>query len=265
MTTKKCPACGQDNSQGAKFCRSCGTPLQTGSHGVGPDVGKSTGDSFQKATEILDTVASTASKIESTVTKAAQIGTAAQEISQVIIRPPAEWQVVVGDILPAAGEKIVEQGMETAEERVKQVVSQKITDVLSDTPLSGKSEPDRFNNLPETFVPVEKPLKSGANLLCPSCKQPVNPGAKFCKTCGARIPVKKPSSPVQTNGIDPNLPVCTSCKAPLSPTEKYCRHCGEPTGSFARHGMEGSVTHCPSCGKDLKPGAKFCRHCGTKI
>ncbi|HOW06052.1 zinc-ribbon domain-containing protein [Methanospirillum hungatei] len=46
MTTKKCPACGQDNSQGAKFCRSCGTPLQTGSHGVGPDVGKSTGDSF---------------------------------------------------------------------------------------------------------------------------------------------------------------------------------------------------------------------------
>lgn len=103
------------------------------------------------------------------MTKAAQIGTAAQEISRVIIRPPAEWQVVVGDILPAAGEKIVEQGMETAEERVKQVVSQKITDVLSDTLLSGKSEPDRFNNLPETFVPGEKPLKSGANLLCPSC------------------------------------------------------------------------------------------------
>lgn len=265
MTTIKCPKCGVDNTKGAKFCKSCGAPAQTGSQPASPDASRNTVDPIQKATEILDTVASTASKIESTVTKAAQIGTAAREISQVVIRPPAEWQVVVGDILPTAGEKIVEQGVHVAEQKVQQAVNQKIADVLSDTPPSGKSESDRLNNLPETFVPVEKPSKSDKKLLCPSCNRPINPGAKFCKECGARISITKLSHPFQTNEIDPNLPVCTSCMTPLSSEEKFCRHCGEPTGPPAHTGRESSAPVCPSCGKDLKPGAKFCRHCGTKI
>ena len=265
MTTKKCPTCGEENTKGAKFCRSCGAPLQTVSQSASPDAAGRTGDPIQKATEILDTVASTASKIESTVTKAAKIGTAAQEISQVVIRPPAEWQVVVGDILPAAGEKILEQGVHMAEQKVQQAVHQKISDVLSDTPPSGNHESARLKNLPETFVPVENSPKTGEKHLCPSCNRPINPGAKFCKECGAPIPNTKLPHPFQTNEIDPNLPVCTSCMTPLSPEEKFCRHCGEPAGPSAQTDRKSSAPVCPSCGKDLKPGAKFCRHCGTKI
>ncbi|MCZ2416979.1 MAG: zinc ribbon-containing protein [Burkholderiales bacterium] len=72
----------------------------------------------------------------------------------------------------------------------------------------------------------------------------------------------KAPGPIQTNEIDPNLPVCTSCKAPISPGEKYCRHCGETRGLPAQSPGEVPVPVCPSCGKDLKQGKKYLRDCG---
>lgn len=88
-----------------------------------------------------------------------------------------EWQVVVGGILPAAGEKIVQHGVTMTQQKVVERVNQEIPDVLSGTPSSGKSVSEQFKNIPEIFVPVEDPSKSGGNVLCPSCNHPLNPSA----------------------------------------------------------------------------------------
>jgi len=46
-------------------------------------------------------------------------------------------------------------------------------------------------------------------MLCPSCKQPVRAGAKFCEHCGASLVV-----------------TCPKCGAALRPDAKFCDVCG---------------------------------------
>ena len=48
---------------------------------------------------------------------------------------------------------------------------------------------------------------------CPTCNRPVEPGYKFCKTCGTRIP---------------ELSVCSKCGTQFIHPEKFCDLCGAP-------------------------------------
>jgi hypothetical protein len=60
--------------------------------------------------------------------------------------------------------------------------------------------------------PAVKEEKPAPQNICPSCNSTVRPEAKFCPSCGARIPV-----------------VCSRCNAPLSPQAKFCPNCGQKT------------------------------------
>src|SRR5512137_2730234 len=55
---------------------------------------------------------------------------------------------------------------------------------------------------------------------CPTCNRPVEPGYKFCKTCGTRIP---------------ELSTCSKCGTQFIAPVKYCDLCGAPV-------IQGEVT-----------------------
>ena len=48
---------------------------------------------------------------------------------------------------------------------------------------------------------------------CPTCNRPVEPGYKFCETCGTRIP---------------ELSTCSKCGTQFIAPVKYCDLCGAP-------------------------------------
>ncbi len=48
---------------------------------------------------------------------------------------------------------------------------------------------------------------------CPACNRPVEPGYKFCETCGTRIP---------------ELSTCSKCGTQFMAPVKYCDLCGAP-------------------------------------
>lgn len=78
---------------------------------------------------------------------------------------------------------------------------------------------------------------------CPSCKQPVAAGVKFCNHCGGKMVT---------------APVCPECKNEVPQGGKFCPHCG---GKMAPAGLK----KCPKCDNELAEGAKFCMECGEKI
>jgi hypothetical protein len=56
-------------------------------------------------------------------------------------------------------------------------------------------------------------LNAASSSICPSCKQPLRQGAKFCDNCGAPAPVSHN---------------CRSCGKPLRPGARFCDDCGTP-------------------------------------
>jgi hypothetical protein len=76
---------------------------------------------------------------------------------------------------------------------------------------------------PKKIVPVIAarakfgPAPSSQPALCPSCRQPLTPGKKFCTNCGAEgVPQPAPSSPA----------TCPACGKPLTPGKSFCGSCG---------------------------------------
>lgn len=215
---KFCPKCGTANKTDAKFCRSCREKFAP--------AGGITAETVQKAADVATTVASTVSKVGSAVGTAGKIAETAEEISQVVIRPPAEWKVVVGDMLPAAGGKIVESAVTAAGTQVQQQVQQKVQEAVTRqvSEMASKNLPEP----PEPIVPVT-----------PSGQQ--------------QSSARQPAGPVSA---------CQKCGTPLKPGAKFCNSCGSAVSGVQK---TVSVTVCPSCGEPLTPGKQFCRSCGHKM
>jgi uncharacterized paraquat-inducible protein A len=57
---------------------------------------------------------------------------------------------------------------------------------------------------------------------CPHCGNGVAPGAKFCRSCGERIPEQQPA----TQSPIPNVTTCPECGVSLSNNAKFCSGCG---------------------------------------
>jgi len=76
---------------------------------------------------------------------------------------------------------------------------------------------------------------------CSNCQTPLPQGAKFCATCGTKVP---------------ETGVCVECKSQLLPGAKFCPNCGSKVSQ---------ETACPNCQTKLPPGAKFCANCGNKM
>ena len=216
---KFCPKCGTANKIDAKFCRSCREKFVA--------AGILTAESMQKAADVANTVASTVSKVGSAVSTAGKIAQTAGELSQVVIRPPAEWKVVVGDMLPAAGQKMAESAVAAAENQVQQQVQQKVEEAV--TRKVSDIISDKVPEPPESLVPVSPsnqpqpsaPQASGSVITCPHCGNVLKSGVKFCGSCGSVIAgIPKTVS----------VPVCPSCGRPLTPGKKFCASCGYKLG-----------------------------------
>ena len=113
--------------------------------------------------------------------------------------------------------------------------------------------------------------------MCPSCGTAIQPGKKFCMTCGSPVRAhaaellvvpKAPSLPPHP-GVIPEKPVpppkCPGCGAVQEPGKKFCGKCGVAViQASAPQAMFRSST-CLQCGSPVEPGKKFCGKCGAKM
>jgi pSer/pThr/pTyr-binding forkhead associated (FHA) protein len=125
---------------------------------------------------------------------------------------------------------------------------------------------------------------------CPSCHQPLTPGAAFCDNCGASVsaaPQAPMGQPAQPMGMMPPIggggANCPSCGSPNTPGSAFCDSCGAalsqaapmaapiqagqgyvptppPMAAPAAGGM-----NCPNCKAALTPGSAFCDNCGQSV
>lgn len=84
------------------------------------------------------------------------------------------------------------------------------------------------------------PLQMDAGRRCVRCNYLTEPGARFCRNCGA--PQPRP---------------CLQCGYPVRPGARFCQKCG------AR--AQDAETPCLKCGTPNRPGARFCRHCRAPL
>lgn len=248
MTGGFCPECGTPHTSGAKFCPKCGASLSSP-----PPSGTGT---LEKAAEVVDKVSSTVSKVESTMRSAGKITQTARQLSTITIRPPAEWKVVVGEVLPVAGQKVVDTAVSTAKQQVEQKVRGEVTKQITEK-IGTLKKP--LEGVPQERVvpsPAGSPANSGGSLreggsphvtpqerpggavppeqtapgtvphaVCPYCGTPVKSGVKFCGSCGARMGGSPPVSPAT-----PPSPTCPGCGAAIVAGKKFCGMCGQKLG-----------------------------------
>jgi membrane protease subunit (stomatin/prohibitin family) len=81
-------------------------------------------------------------------------------------------------------------------------------------------------------------------LVCPACKNPVAPDAKFCPSCGHHLMV---------------IQQCAKCGENLPPTARFCPRCGAPVE------LKAVPRTCPHCGAEALKDSTFCNNCGEKL
>lgn len=258
MTENKkfCPKCGTAHTPSAKFCRKCGETFSV-QNGF-PET-----DMLRKAANTLDKAESTLSKVTSTVTSAESLAERSQTLSTLIIQPPVEWSVFVGDIDSEAGKKAIERMFSETEGkiegRIQQEVSTRIEDVIEKTrepqPLKSVSSP-----------PSTQPMESSGSI-CPSCGTTIQPNKKFCGTCGAKVTVPIPEpAPTTIKPPSTSRMICPKCEILVAPGKKFCGRCGTPVVPRAKVDVSvPKVPTCPKCGSPITPGKKFCGSCGGKL
>ncbi len=236
MTGKenRCPKCGDSCSPGAQFCGSCGYRFDE----------KGTRDLARKVQETVRSAESAARTAESAVRTATQV-------RDLVITPPAEWKVVVGDRLPEA---VAAKATAAVQEKAADLVAEKAKEGLERVIFTTAKSPDT----PAPAMPSPEP----AGERCTSCGASLRSGVKFCGSCGAKnVPTvkKEPAKPAVAPGEDQ----CAACGALLRPGVKFCGSCGSavttPVKAIPLTGQ------CAACGAVLKPGAKFCGSCGAKV
>ena len=231
---KFCPKCGNSCAPAVKFCGSCGYRFDE----------KDSGDLARKVQETVRSAESAARTAESAVR-------AATQVRDLVIIPPAEWKVVVGDRLPEA---LAAKATTTVQGKAADLVAEKAKEGLERVIFTTAKSHD----IPASATPPPEP----AGERCPSCGALLQPGVKFCGSCGAAyIPPMKKEPPKPTPA--PGTERCAACGAALKPGVKFCGSCGSavttPVKTIPLAGQ------CASCGAVLKPGVKFCGSCGAKV
>ena len=214
-TKKFCTKCGTARKNEAKFCSACGEPF--------PSAHPAAAGTLDRASEIAGKVSSTVSSVESTISSAQNIAQAAGQLSPIVIRPPGQWKVVVGELLPVAGQKMVDSAVSTArqqvEQKVREEVSQQITEKFRTPAQPARGGP---TTPPESFVPQHMVPHVTSGGTCPSCGTQFKPGARFCRNCGARFDGGASAPPAS-----PPSPTCPRCRTVIVPGKKFCGNCGQ--------------------------------------
>lgn len=95
--------------------------------------------------------------------------------------------------------------------------------------------------------------------ICPSCKAENEDNAKYCESCGTKLPE------VSLEETANDGKVCHSCGMLNESNARFCEKCGarlvEDIGNSSL--KKGEV--CPLCGAVNEEGSKFCEECGTYL
>ena len=88
---------------------------------------------------------------------------------------------------------------------------------------------------------------------CPRCGNAVEPGKRFCLSCGMAL------------RECPGIPCCQTCGAAARSQDRFCLVCGgkvalKPEAAAPRSAAQ---TFCRQCGAHLAVGTKFCTACGA--
>lgn len=255
---KFCTKCGTSNNIDVKFCRNCGEGLSSPMN--------SATEFLEKGNQVLNNVSSTVSKVESAFNTVAKVGSATDQISKFIVRPPAEWKVVVGEMMPAAGQVIAETAIHTAGQKIQEKVTEVVSEKLDNSgDLSEQISRSTGPIVPENTVNHTSKIPEDPGQFCVKCNSPVISGSKFCKNCGAQIKSPLSDSRIQTSSS--NALFCSSCQAPLTNEMKFCKKCGKKVEivNNTMKGVNSTDKLCPSCGSVAAVGVKFCKNCGTKF
>jgi hypothetical protein len=197
-----CPQCGTPNRPESRFCRSCGKSLAPGKEPAG--AGRE-----DNAARLTGTITSVMSTAESTLQQAGSLLKSAEAATPLVIRPPTQWKVVVGDIASAKADSAVREAVGNVTQKGREKVKSEIERKMDDIP-AGTTPPARPG-----------PAGSGALLSCPSCGGPVHGSEKFCGSCGAKLVAPAPGpQPAGPEGR------CPACGAPTTPGKKFCGSCG---------------------------------------
>lgn len=194
-----CPRCGNPRSPGARFCGSCGFRFEE-----------------QRTVEIVKKAQETVRSAESAVRVAESAVRTAGEVRDLVITPPAEWKVVIGDRLPEA---LAARAASAVESRVAGIVVDQATSALEKA-VSGPGT----DGSPRTAGPQKAPGGGGAvpGAQCSSCGAALTPGARFCGSCGAAVSPER---------MHKTAMLCPACGAPVRPGAKFCGSCGAKIGS----------------------------------
>ena len=88
---------------------------------------------------------------------------------------------------------------------------------------------------------------------CPRCFRTVEPGAKFCTTCGTQHGAEAAAAETPTPHIhaEGDVWICEACQAENPFDDAFCTHCGK-------------TRLCFECGRSIPVDEKFCEYCGTE-
>ena len=232
-----CPDCGKEVPD-AKFCKNCGAPLP-------------------KDEEVIPV-----EEVEPTV---------AEEVS------PVEEEEDVSDEVSSILDGAFSVGAAETSHAVKEV------------------EPN-VNEEAEPVEEVEPEIRdSDENLVtCPDCGKEV-PSAKFCKNCGATLPVEDEAGsveekvissedePDESQDLDVDMVTCLDCGKEV-PSAKFCKNCGatlpvedeagsveeevissEDEPSAGEDETEDNIKFCHACGFEIEEDIRYCPNCGADL
>ena len=112
---------------------------------------------------------------------------------------------------------------------------------------------------------------------CRECGAALREGAKFCPSCGSKVPQPTPSPAGRAR-------FCRECGSPLREEAKFCPLCGtmiprevraekspfpaSPASHVPPSGEKSPAPKahvCRNCGSPLREGSKFCLNCGSPV
>ncbi len=97
---------------------------------------------------------------------------------------------------------------------------------------------------------------------CPSCKEKVPVGKKFCNKCGASMPTPPPSTSSSSSKKKSSLDYhCSNCKKEYASDTKFCTDCGQEVVRIPEY----SNPKCSKCQLEVNEGVKFCPECGGAV
>ena len=98
---------------------------------------------------------------------------------------------------------------------------------------------------------------------CSWCGSPLEPGARYCPECGARVleSVKVDGS---ADAVDPmrGFDIVDGEEEPDPLNQRFG---GQPPEAVDTSGPEGPLRYCPYCGAKLGDSYTFCGHCGKRL